>query len=146
MRSLLHGRMWFQPQQTVQAAIFLMSGRQSSILSLVEGHEVLGVVLPSVCLRAKLGPLPTSQFMKSRHDWMQCDDKCFVSKSEGFSLPLIGLSRNAPWASFSWIHSDCKSMCRCLPNPRLLAIPLAAAESQCSSRGRTTPKSCTSPW
>ena len=31
-----------------------------------------------------------SQFMKSRHDWMQCDDKCSVSKTEGFSLPLIG--------------------------------------------------------
>ena len=50
---------------------------------------------PSFCLPAKLGPLPTSpcetQFMKSRHDWMQSDDKCFVSKSEGFSLPLIGL-------------------------------------------------------
>ena len=46
-------------------------------------------------------PVRNSQFMKSRHDWMQCDDKCFVSKSEGFSLPLIGLSRNAPWAIFS---------------------------------------------
>ena len=40
-------------------------------------------------------------FMNSRHDWMQRDDRCFVSKSDGFSLPPIGLSRNAPWASFS---------------------------------------------
>ena len=58
-------------------------------------------------------PVRNSQFMKSKHDAMQCDDKCFVSKSEGVSLPLIGSSRDAPWASFSSIHSDCKSMCRC---------------------------------
>ena len=140
------------PTTTDRSSSHLPSERASILHLIARGRSRSHGRRPSFRLPSRKAgatsdlPVRNSQFMKSRHDWMQCDDKCFVSKSEGFSLPLIGLSRNAPWASFSWIHSDCKSMCRCLPNPRLLAIPLAAAESQCSSRGRTTPKSCISPW
>ena len=37
-----------------------LASTRSLILSHVEDHEIMGVVLPSFCLPAQLGPLPTS--------------------------------------------------------------------------------------
>ena len=83
-----------------------------------------------------------SQFMKSRHDWMQCDDKCFAKHVRGV---LLAADR---------VESE-RSLGHLLLNPQRLQVNVSLFTQSSSLGGRrvavqlqfrTTPKSCINPW
>ena len=61
------------------------------------------------CLHSELG-----QGVSSRHDWMQCDGTHLWTCPQRLLCRLLGSIGSRPWAGFSWVHSDPRSMCRCL--------------------------------
>ena len=90
--SPLHGRMWHQSHPTVQAAISRaqlppQASTWSLIVSLLENQGVMGVLLLSFCLPQSRGRFQPPRPKITTHEL----PTSFVKKSDGFSLPVIGL-------------------------------------------------------